>query len=283
MEGFVDNGGGFLPKEIAVVCLTGGYSDHWILDQPYLESKLSDVARIENKWLTQSTHGLEWKQGDVPYTWVFARLRQLSLTADRVYLYGSDRRKFLENSMNCDLIDLDGIIPPLRELPPTNRHCIQHGVKLKGKYPCAVDNAHRLKNYVLNCWRMLKTSEDRRRLTEEEDSNVKILDGSEKLREILERMCRRRVRDTLGNGWKRREPRVSGGQQSVGSRLGWLRTLFFLIVMISRLTGTRGLIGFDCGSSQLNITTQSLLEVGECDIPQRGATSFAKIYSITTN
>ena len=93
--------------------------------------------------------------------------------------------------MNCDLIDLDRMVPPLSELPPTNRQCIQHGVNLKGKYPCAVDNAIRLKNYVLNCWRMLMTPEDRRRarLTEEEDSTVKNLDGSEKSRKIFKRMC----------------------------------------------------------------------------------------------
>ena len=28
------------------------------------------------------------------------------------------------------------------------------------------------------------------------------------------------------------------------------------------------IIGFDCGSNQSNITTLSLLEVGECDLPQ---------------
>ena len=95
MEGFMDNGGGFLPKEVAVVCLTGGHADYWILDQPYLETKLTDATRIENKWLTQSTHGLEWKQGDIPYIWIFTRLRQLSLTANRIYVYGADRRKFL--------------------------------------------------------------------------------------------------------------------------------------------------------------------------------------------
>lgn len=29
------------------------------------------------------------------------------------------------------------------------------------------------------------------------------------------------------------------------------------------------IIGYDCGTSNLNITTVSLLEVGECDIPPR--------------
>ena len=33
------------------------------------------------------------------------------------------------------------------------------------------------------------------------------------------------------------------------------------------MSGAERLIGLDCGSYRLNITTQSLLDVGECDIP----------------
>ena len=68
MEIFIDNRGSYLPKDIIVVCSTGGYSDHWILDQPYMGPNLTDAARLENKWLTQSTHGLKWKEGNIPYT-----------------------------------------------------------------------------------------------------------------------------------------------------------------------------------------------------------------------
>lgn len=32
---------------------------------------------------------------------------------------------------------------------------------------------------------------------------------------------------------------------------------------------SHAIIGYDCGTSNLNITTVSLLEVGECDIPIR--------------
>ena len=33
-------------------------------------------------------------------------------------------------------------------------------------------------------------------------------------------------------------------------------------------TTVEAIIGYDCGSNQLNLTTLSLLEVGECDIPE---------------
>lgn len=50
-------------------------------------------------------------------------------------------------------------------------------------------------------------------------------------------------------------------------------TLFLGIVSIillnSNFTPTLGLIGYDCGGATTNITTLSLLEVGECDIPHQ--------------
>jgi hypothetical protein len=40
-----------------------------------------------------------------------------------------------------------------------------------------------------------------------------------------------------------------------------------LLLLLSSLRPSYGLIGYDCGSKYLNVTTLSLLNVGECNIP----------------
>ena len=47
-------------------------------------------------------------------------------------------------------------------------------------------------------------------------------------------------------------------------------------MLILMTTTVEAIIGYDCGSNQLNLATLSLLEVGECDIPE------AKLYIDTT-
>ena len=46
----------------------------------------------------------------------------------------------------------------------------------------------------------------------------------------------------------------------------------FLLSLLIRnfvyIATIHAIIGFDCGSNQSNITTLSLLEVGECDLPR---------------
>lgn len=46
-------------------------------------------------------------------------------------------------------------------------------------------------------------------------------------------------------------------------------SIFVPLFLIYLFHPSQALIGYDCGSSHLNITTVSLLEIGECDIPVR--------------
>ena len=40
-----------------------------------------------------------------------------------------------------------------------------------------------------------------------------------------------------------------------------------LVLVVMFLCEALALIGYDCGARQLNVTTLSLIDVGECDIP----------------
>jgi len=53
-----------------------------------------------------------------------------------------------------------------------------------------------------------------------------------------------------------------------------IATLIFLFV---ELRSTYGIIGYDCGSASANITTLSLLNIEECDIPKQSVNS-SRVY-----
>jgi len=53
-----------------------------------------------------------------------------------------------------------------------------------------------------------------------------------------------------------------------------IATLIFLFV---ELQSTYGIIGYDCGSASANITTPSLLNIEECDIPKQSVNS-SRVY-----
>ena len=43
--------------------------------------------------------------------------------------------------------------------------------------------------------------------------------------------------------------------------------ILVLIIILRHLQFSKAIISYDCGTKTLNVTTVSLLEVGECDIP----------------
>lgn len=50
-----------------------------------------------------------------------------------------------------------------------------------------------------------------------------------------------------------------------------------LLILISALRSAHGIIGYDCGSASANLTTLSLLNIEECDIPQQNVNA-SKVY-----
>lgn len=46
-----------------------------------------------------------------------------------------------------------------------------------------------------------------------------------------------------------------------------IKKLITILILIIRTQGTYGIIGYDCGSTSANLTTLSLINIGECDVP----------------
>jgi len=54
------------------------------------------------------------------------------------------------------------------------------------------------------------------------------------------------------------------------------RGIATIIFLFTSLQPTYGIIGYDCGSASANITTLSLLNIEECDIPKQSVNSEAE-------
>lgn len=46
-----------------------------------------------------------------------------------------------------------------------------------------------------------------------------------------------------------------------------IKVILNIVVLVASLHNVQGIIGYDCGSSSANLTTLSLLNIEECDIP----------------
>ncbi|XP_011880368.1 PREDICTED: uncharacterized protein LOC105568908 [Vollenhovia emeryi] len=47
----------------------------------------------------------------------------------------------------------------------------------------------------------------------------------------------------------------------------WIKEIIIMLILIIKTQRTYGIIGYDCGSASANLTTLSLINVEECDIP----------------
>ena len=90
-----DAKGEFVPKEVAVVSIDGQHIAHWLVLPPYSAKKLPLNIRWENKCLRQSHHGIDWDEGFVTRSSLYAHLQQLTKHFDKIYVRGKEKKKLL--------------------------------------------------------------------------------------------------------------------------------------------------------------------------------------------
>ena len=139
-----------VPKEIAIVALNANYHGHWIVAPTVDVNSLNDDIRRENNWLSQNFHGFDYLEGEVALKVVHKILRELTKSARKIYIQGSEKWLLLHKIIANEIINLeyDKKCPSFDKLS-SNVYCIHHAVKfLSRKYRCALNNAYRLKFYL---------------------------------------------------------------------------------------------------------------------------------------
>lgn len=97
----------FLPKEICIVAAHSSFMWHCMIRPPTSYERLPPHLKKHVDYVTENIHGLHW---DLGYTLEVDALNFLKNTlkhADRVYIKGSERVKYLEIILKRPVIDLD--------------------------------------------------------------------------------------------------------------------------------------------------------------------------------
>ena len=139
-----------VPKEIAIVALNGNYHGHWVVAPTIDVNYLNDDIRRENNWLSQNCHGFDYLEGEIPLKVVHKILRELTKSARKIYVRGSEKWLLLHKIIANEFINLeyDKDCPPFDKLS-SNVYCVHHAVKhLSQKYRCALNNAFCLKSHL---------------------------------------------------------------------------------------------------------------------------------------
>lgn len=140
-----------IPKEVAVLALNDEFLSHWIIAPPYTASKFSTSVRLQNNYLTQHHHGLDWYDGDITNEQLINNLQQLSKDVGKVYVRGTEMVNFLQDITAREITNLEILAgsPKMKNLPWNDLYCMRHSMKhCYVSFSCALNNASRLKNWL---------------------------------------------------------------------------------------------------------------------------------------
>lgn len=140
----------FLPKEVAVVAVSNNYSEHWIISPPCSFKELRSASKSANTWLTNNHHGIEWFENGITLEQLKSNIRRVARIAPNIIVRGREKAEFIQNIIGRNVINFEDNpkSPSFRHLPSSGAYCISHGAEKAGKFRCALNNAHNLKQYI---------------------------------------------------------------------------------------------------------------------------------------
>ena len=113
-------------------------------------NSLNDDIRRENNSICQNFHGFDYLEGEVASKVVHKILRELTKSARKIYVRGSEKWLLFHKIIANEIINLeyDKKCPSFDKLS-SDVYCIHHDVKFSSrKYRCALNNTYRLKSYL---------------------------------------------------------------------------------------------------------------------------------------
>ena len=116
-------------KEIAIVALNGIYHGHWVVAPTVDVNSLNDDIRRENNRLSQNFHGFDYLEGEVALKVLHKILRELTKSARKIYVRGSEKWLLLHKIIAHEIINLeyDKKCPRFDKLS-SNVYCIHYAV-----------------------------------------------------------------------------------------------------------------------------------------------------------
>lgn len=140
----------FLPKEVAVLAVHKEFTAHWIVSAPVPYSTLRKVSKLSNTWLCDNHHGIDWIEEGISLHQLQSNLRRLARVASTFTVYSKEVADYLQDIVGRNIITLekDPDSPSLCKLHSNDNFCIYHGVERSEIYRCALNNAHKIREFV---------------------------------------------------------------------------------------------------------------------------------------
>lgn len=149
IQAFVGPQDEYLPKEICVLSVNHPYSDSWVIGPPCRFSELDFSTRRQNNWLSRNYHRLNWEDGEVPPFSLPMLLNRATANASVVYVRGREKSIYLSKIISVPVVNLEGYSPALKRLEAPRNLCLFHGVVTCELYKCAIQNAHKIKQWIV--------------------------------------------------------------------------------------------------------------------------------------
>lgn len=150
LQGFKSSGNTFVCKEVAVVTLADEVPPSvFLFLPPYKWSDLEVKHKSENKWLEHNYLGIPWSAGFIPYEAMQDVLMNVLKDAQKVYVKGTMKKKFLQDfHPNVENLEYQGC-PSLKTLRDREimTLCSFHSLCMRPM--CAVNNALLLKSWMI--------------------------------------------------------------------------------------------------------------------------------------
>lgn len=142
MQGFRDNMGKFIVKEVGLIAVRGMYQEVITFLPPFHKKTLKHTTQKTNSWLTKYFHKIQWEQGQHAYDELEAILKNRTARYGQVLTKGSENAKFLTDLLNREVQDLDKILlSSLARLKDIDYICFHDG-------ECALKNAIKIRNWL---------------------------------------------------------------------------------------------------------------------------------------
>ena len=113
---------------------------------PYSAKKLKKSVKELNDFVTVNRHGLEWEEGERPYSTLVSTLECMTARFAVLYVKGGVKTKLLQSLLPGKIVKdlLDYRVPPLDKLPVLSARCHNVIHSTTPFYACAAKNARRL-------------------------------------------------------------------------------------------------------------------------------------------
>lgn len=138
---FLLNKKSLIPKELASYD-SFLHKSHFIFEPLVSFNTLSDSDKRAARYAFTHHHGLKWEDGYTPTNKFNEIVKRLCSGVNRVFVKGSEKKNFLKNIVDIEIIDLVGEDRIIRDIPQCTFHVGTFAV-------CALTNVERISEAIL--------------------------------------------------------------------------------------------------------------------------------------